>query len=118
MNPTTGFRLKIGRPWENLPTEERKMAGSTKGKKRIVFTYDDADAEEVVLAGDFNAWDRKKHRMVKTPSGLWERTVMLVPGRHEYKFRVDGQWLCDPKAGETCPNEFGTHNSVVKIVKR
>ena len=48
--------------------------------------------------------------MHKDASG-WRATVSLPPGRYEYRFFVDGQWLSDPTAKETVGNDFGGTNS-------
>ena len=47
--------------------------------------------------------------------GHWETTIALAPGRYEYKFVVDGQWLPDPLAHENVWNQHGTLNSVVEV---
>ena len=73
-------------------------------------------AQRVALVGDFNYWNLWSQTMRKQPSGLWEITVDLVPGRHQYKFLVDGnQWLTDPKAKEQASNQYGTNNSVIEV---
>jgi 1,4-alpha-glucan branching enzyme len=91
------------------------MAKTTKGRRRITFTFQETAAEQVILAGDFNQWNVGKHPMRKKPDGLWEKVVMLRPGRFEYKFMVDGQWRCDPANHDRCKNAFGSQNSVVVI---
>lgn len=53
------------------------------------------DAEEVVLAGSFNAWNPGELFMTKTDNG-WELPYVLAPGNYEYKFVVDGRWITDP----------------------
>jgi hypothetical protein len=50
--------------------------------------------------------------------GIWEKILMLYPGRYEYKFLVDGQWWNDPGNDRVCPNSFGTLNSIVKVSGR
>jgi len=82
-------------------------------RQRVMLALEAPDAKEVVLAGDFNKWNAKSHPMKKDKSGVWKRSVMLPPGRYEYKFLVDGQWRNDPKNDKTCPNRFGTRNSVL-----
>lgn len=47
--------------------------------------------------------------------GHWEATVSLAPGRYEYKFVVDGQWIPDPMATEQVWNRHGTLNSVKHV---
>ena len=94
---------------------EFMMTKTTKGRRRITFTLEEPSAGKVTLTGDFNRWNIKKHPMGKRPDGVWEKIVMLSPGRFEYKFRVDGQWRCDPANNHHCKNTFGTRNSVIVI---
>jgi hypothetical protein len=47
--------------------------------------------------------------------GQWETTVPLAPGRYQYKFLADGEWLLDPAAQQNVPNEYGSLNSVVEV---
>lgn len=54
--------------------------------------------------GDFNEWNVNTHPMKKNKRGVWEKAVMLPPGRYEYKFLVDGQWRNDPKNCDYCLN--------------
>jgi 1,4-alpha-glucan branching enzyme len=84
-------------------------------KTRATFSSETPAAQEVILCGDFNNWNIKTHPMKKDKSGVWRKTLMLSPGRYEYKFLVDGRWLHDPKNDKTCPNPFGTRNSVLTI---
>ena len=73
-------------------------------------------SQRVALVGDFNHWNLWSQTMRKQPSGLWEITVDLAPGRYQYKFLVDGnQWLTDPKAKEQASNQYGTNNSVIEV---
>ena len=45
----------------------------------------------------------------------WFGDLELRPGRHEYLFVVDGQWLPDPNARESVQNPFGGKNSVLIV---
>lgn len=83
-------------------------------KKRISFSFSSEWAREVSLAGDFNDWDASKHPMRQDSSGLWKKTVLLEPGRYEYKFVVDGQWQNDPHV-ESVYNRFGTLNNLIVV---
>ncbi len=71
-------------------------------------------AKEVVLAGTFNGWDEHTTLMQKTTDG-WELKADLPPGRYEYKFIVDGEWMPDPANKERVQNEHNTFNSVLNI---
>ncbi len=79
-------------------------------------------AREVYVAGSFNAWEPKARPMQRGSTGQWTATVELKPGRHEYKFVVDGRWCCEhgrdgacPDCRECVPNAFGTMNRVLAI---
>lgn len=83
--------------------------------RRVTFSIAAPEAGEIFLVGDFNNWAMGKHPMSRDGEGLWKKTVMLPPGIHEYKFLVDGEWREDPKNIQTCPNSFGSLNSVLYL---
>ena len=72
-------------------------------------------AKEVAVAGTFNNWQASVTRLEPAPGGQWRGEIKLPPGRYEYLFVVDGQWMLDPTAHEAVPNPFGGLNSVVCI---
>jgi 1,4-alpha-glucan branching enzyme len=72
-------------------------------------------ARRVSIAGSFNKWDTKALSAKRDSKGNWMVKVNLKPGRHEYKFFVDGSWLNDPRASMCVPNAFGTQNCVIEI---
>ena len=84
-------------------------------RRRVNFSLDAPGADSVHVAGDFNAWDRQKHPLKRNANGLWQKTVMLFPGRYEYRFLVDGQWASDMQNSETCLNCYGTLNNVITV---
>ncbi|MFP4160108.1 MAG: glycogen-binding domain-containing protein [Desulfobacterales bacterium] len=94
------------------------MGISTRGRRRITFRLDAPEAREVSIGGDFNRWEPQKHMFSKNPSGVWEKTLMLDPGRYEYKFMVDGMWCMDPLCPGSCDNAFGSRNSVIEVESR
>lgn len=71
-------------------------------------------ANEVILAGSFNGWNEHELKMNRVPEG-WELRAELPPGRYEYKFIVDGEWMHDPASKENVKNEHKTLNSVLYI---
>ena len=84
-------------------------------KRRVTFSINLPDAEEVILVGDFNKWNPKTHSMKNNEHGIWSKTVIIPPGKYEYKFLIDGQWKEDPQNDQTCLNCFGTRNSVLNL---
>lgn len=72
-------------------------------------------ARKVVVAGSFNSWDAKKLPAKKDSKGNWVAKAALTPGRHEYKFVVDGAWINDPHCTSCVANSLGSHNCVVEV---
>jgi 1,4-alpha-glucan branching enzyme len=72
-------------------------------------------ARSVSVAGSFNGWDSQRTPLRKEAGGVWRAFVPLSPGRYEYRFVVDGQWLEDPDAKESISNPYGGRNSVLVV---
>jgi 1,4-alpha-glucan branching enzyme len=73
-------------------------------------------AQHVYLSGDFNGWQPAGLRMIEIAgTGMWKKRLVLPPGRHEYKYVMDGKWLHDPEAQENVRNVYGSLNSVLQI---
>ena len=81
----------------------------------VRFALHKPDAKGVAVCGDFNGWSPSATSMKRHNDGHWETTVALAPGRYQYKFLVDGDWLLDPAAQKNVPNEHGSLNSVVEV---
>jgi 1,4-alpha-glucan branching enzyme len=84
-------------------------------RRRVTFSLEAAEAKEVMLMGDFNNWNPKKHSMKSDGKGTWNKTLVLSPGKYEYKFLIDGEWREDPQNDQTCTNSFGTKNSIFNL---
>ena len=93
----------------------RIKSSPKKGRRKVIFSLESPDAKEVILMGDFNQWNPKKHPMKKDNNGVWNKTTMLFPGTYEYRFMVDGQWINDPKNKQTRVNRFGTNNNFIVV---
>jgi 1,4-alpha-glucan branching enzyme len=72
------------------------------------------EAKSVYLAGDFNGWSPNGFPMEKQ-GDEWVLRLHLSPGKHIYKFVVDGKWILDPDNKLWEQNEFDTGNSVVWV---
>jgi 1,4-alpha-glucan branching enzyme len=89
----------------------RKQTRTTETKTQT-FAITAPGATSVMLVGDFTHWQEKPIAMNKQTSGIWTVTIKLSPGRHHYRFLVDGQWRDDPECTLRVPNPFGGENSV------
>jgi len=84
-------------------------------RRKVTFSLTSPDAKEVILMGDFNRWNPKKHPMKKDGNGVWEKTTLLFPGKYEYRFLVDNQWENDPENNQMCLNRFGSKNNFIVV---
>lgn len=81
----------------------------------VKFTHAAPNAGSVHLAGSFNGWNADSHPLTKDADGVWTIVMALKPGKHEYKFVVDGSWFADGGNPDTVPDSFGGANSLVVV---
>jgi Glycogen recognition site of AMP-activated protein kinase len=82
---------------------------------KVTFVLPEPAAQRVALGSEFNGWSPDATPMKRHADGHWETTVTLAPGRYQYKFIVDGQWIPDPRARENILSPLGTLNSVIEV---
>lgn len=82
---------------------------------KVTFVLPICDANRVSLSGEFNDWSPDTTPMKRYDDGHWETTIELAPGRYEYKFVRDGEWIPDLLARENVWNRHGTLNSVIEV---
>ncbi|MBI5145481.1 MAG: glycoside hydrolase family 13 [Candidatus Omnitrophica bacterium] len=85
------------------------------GSKPTEFRIHAPKARRVTLAGSFNNWNTRSLSARRDPQGNWIAKASLKPGKYEYKFFVDGNWVNDPNSHWAVTNNFGTQNNVVEI---
>lgn len=120
--------------------ERAPRPGLTADATGLAFYYDDASANTVYLAGQFNDWanqpgDRKLAAMEKGAEGRWSITlpyrehvgdprydhlnddVYVEHGRrYQYKLVVDrNRWITDPSNPVTIDDGFGNINSLLAV---
>ncbi len=83
--------------------------------KPMTFQLNAPHAKRVILAGSFNNWNTKSISAKKDGKGNWSVKVNLKPGKYEYKFFVDGNWVNDPRCGACVPNAFGSQNCTLEV---
>jgi len=82
---------------------------------RVSLELTKPEAKNVFVAGSFNEWKPQETPLMRVGDGRWAGDLVVKPGRHEYLFVVDGQWLPDPNAKESVQNPFGGRNSVLVV---
>lgn len=70
------------------------------------------NAKNVMLVGDFNAWNANAANMTKTDTG-WTYDIVLAPGNYAYKYIVDGHYMLDPNNPLTLGTGDYTNNLFV-----
>jgi hypothetical protein len=101
-------------PAQSAPPKSPEKAAAPKTRS-VSFALHKPDAKRVSLCGEFNGWSPTATPMKRHDDGHWETTVALAPGRYQYKFIVDEEWIADPAAQKNVPNEHGSLNSVVEV---
>jgi 1,4-alpha-glucan branching enzyme len=99
-------------PGQKPAAEKPKQEQSR--EKTVEFRLSMPQAQTACVVGTFNNWDTKRTPMQKDAAG-WKASIPLAPGRYEYRFVADGQWLSDPNAKESVGNDFGSTNSVLVV---
>ena len=74
------------------------------------------DANVVVVAGSFNNWNQTQF-VFGREGEEWVCRIDLEPGKHAYKFIVDGNWLLDPNNPNTEDDDYGVKNNVIIVSK-
>ncbi|MEE4167196.1 MAG: isoamylase early set domain-containing protein [Desulfocapsaceae bacterium] len=85
---------------------------------RVTFKYGNPEnAENAVIAGDFNGWSLKDNPMKKLKNGSFSATLSLQAGK-SYRFRYvlnGSSWVNDEEAHRYTANDYGEDDSVVVV---
>src|ERR1035437_316378 len=100
---------------EKAPVVVQALKPTATKTPSVSFALHKSNAKRVSLCGEFNGWSPTATPMKRHDDGHWETAVALAPGRYQYKFLVDGEWIADPAAQTNVPNEHGSLNSVVEV---
>jgi len=110
---THAYKFIVDRNWITDPENKLKRPDGAGNFNSVIGIGDSIifrlkgfqNAKEVILSGNFNAWNSGELYMDKN-SGGWEIAYVLGPGNYEYKYIVDGKWITDPAN----PNTTGSGN--------
>lgn len=97
-----------------MSKHQTAVAAPPRTKKHMIAVNIPA-AKSVVITGDFCHWAPTGQPLHRDHNGGWSTTLLLPPGRYEYRLLVDGEWRDDPSCTERVPNGFGTENCVLRI---
>jgi len=108
--------VTMAKPVAVFPVQPAPTAAVKPAPKNVVsLELVKPEAKSVAVAGSFNEWKPEKTPLISLGNGRWKGDLNVKPGRHEYLFVVDGQWLPDPNAKESVANPFGGTNSVLIV---
>jgi len=91
------------------------MARQMKIATKQTFRFTCPAAISVLLVGDFTHWQERGIPMRKGNDGIWTATVSLPPGKHSYRFLVDGEWQDDPECKLRVSNPYGSQDMVRQV---
>lgn len=90
----------------------------SKPECKVTFMFPAANAEHVVVAGDFNDWNpNEKFQLKKLKNGNFKGTVNLPKDQsYEFRYVVDGAWVNDDAADRYQWNDFAAaDNSILEL---
>ncbi|HNV85846.1 MAG TPA: hypothetical protein PKL97_02625 [Candidatus Omnitrophota bacterium] len=83
--------------------------------RAVEFRLSNLRAQSVGVGGTFNQWNPLSFGLTRDGQWNWKGSLLLKPGRYQYRFFVDGKWADDPNAKETVANVFGSKNAVLTV---
>ena len=100
--------------------ESKSMKQSTTaGRKRQNFRIRADPGSDVYISGTFNSWNGEAKKMKDSNGdGEYSLSLLIPPGRHEYKFVINEKWHVDPECPNWVVNDHGTLNSVIHVEER
>jgi hypothetical protein len=117
--------LMLDEKFLNIPAffpKETANYGVNKFTPDNVFHYSDGEAlfylpgktnaKQIILSGSFNNWSTSQISMQRSSTG-WFVKLKLPPGKYQYKYIVDGNWIPDQYNQMKQDDLNGGFNSVV-----
>lgn len=110
--PLALMKVETPKPALSAPAP---LPAKTRGAGKVSVELVKPEAKKVAVAGSFNQWKPELSPLRQAGNGRWVGDLAVGPGRHEYLFVVDGEWVPDPNAKESVENPFGGRNSVLNV---
>jgi len=80
----------------------------------IAFRWHHGAQREVYVVGSFSNWQTKIRLTREPDSEALSTVVQIVPGIHQYKFIVDGEWRC-AQDQPRCLDSVGNENNCIEV---
>lgn len=94
--------------------QKRVLSQPIKTKKQ--FSFHAPEARSVKVVGNFTNWTpTSEYVMERNDDGTWTTTVDLSPGKYQYRFIVDDEWVEDHNNPNLVDNPFGGKNSLIEV---
>uniref|UniRef100_A0A7C9CH39 Dual specificity protein phosphatase 4 n=2 Tax=Opuntia streptacantha TaxID=393608 RepID=A0A7C9CH39_OPUST len=85
-------------------------------KQPVMFKWVDQNCRLVEIAGLDVGWSQKIPLVFDEGQGSWILNRELPEGHYEYKYVVDGEWVCNKNEAVTSPNQDGHINNYVLVL--
>ncbi|XP_022892567.1 phosphoglucan phosphatase DSP4, amyloplastic-like isoform X3 [Olea europaea var. sylvestris] len=101
----------------NLDAIKSATADILTGLRRmpVTLTWNGGHCSTVEISGLDIGWGQRIPLKYDEEQGIWILHRELPEGRYEYKYIVDGEWMCNTYELVTCPNIDGHINNYVKV---
>ncbi len=77
------------------------------------FVYQGMPGSRVAIIGDFNQWDPYLTALEESRPGFFEIKIQLPPGKHYYRYVVNGHETIDPANPQKARNGWGKDSSFI-----
>lgn len=99
--------VNIGKGFQSVASTDRLPVHV----KKHQFEYKSKTARRVAVTGNFSGW--YKIDMQQKQPGIWQLSLPLKEGIHQYKFVVDGDYISDPQNSNNSGEPY--NNSLLEI---
>jgi hypothetical protein len=105
----------ILRGWGPLIVAPRLVLPPPSRNGNVIFELNGFPTASIVaVAGTFNGWNQSQY-LFERVGDEWICKLALPPGKYQYKFIVDGNWLVDPTNPTVVRDRRGFENSQLVV---
>ncbi|MED6108880.1 Phosphoglucan phosphatase DSP4, chloroplastic [Stylosanthes scabra] len=86
-------------------------------KKSVTLSWEGRNCSSVEVSGLDIGWGQRMPLNFDDKQGLWYLKRELPEGHYEYKYIVDGEWICNKDELITSPNKDGHVNNFLDVLE-